>query len=592
MSTQRTVPNSSLYDVVTFDILVDGELMNPAYQVLNILIIKEANRVPTARIELRDGDASLETFEISNTDLFVPGKEIQVKLGRDRENTQVFKGIITQQRIKIRQDGRASLWVECKDASVKMTIGRHSKYFEEQTDSQVIESLISAYSGLTPEVEATSHMHKELVQHHATDWDFMLSRADVNSMLVLVDDGTVQVKKPDSSAEPALSLSYGGTIHEFEAVMDARAQWAAANAKSWDYAGQQLFESESGSADFGEHGNISGSNLSDTIGLEKFELRHSGHLLAEELEAWAKACMLKSRLAKIRGWGKVVIGYAPIKPGDTVELAGVGNRFNGNAYVTAVRHEVGAGAWHTYIQFGLSPDWFASREEVIDFPAAGVLPAVHGLQIGKVVQLQDDPDGEDRILVKLPIIDNEATGIWSRVCTLDAGTERGSFYRPEIDDEVIVGFLNGDPRDAVVLGMLHSSAKPAPIPGSDDNHEKGFVTRSKMRIWFDDDKKIITIDTPAGNSMVFSEEDTAITITDQNGNNITMDPNGITIKSIADITIEAPGKIDIKASQDLSMEGLNVEGKANVNMKMAGTAAAEFSASGSTTVKGATVMIN
>ena len=96
-----------------------------------------------------------------------------------------------------------------------------------------------------------------------------------------------------------------------------------------------------------------------------------------------------------------------------------------------------------------------------------MLPAIGGLQIGVVSQLQDDPDGEDRILVQIPIIDNQEQGIWCRVSSLDAGDSRGAYFRPEIGDEVIVGFINEDPNDAVVLGMLHSSAKPAPITASD-----------------------------------------------------------------------------------------------------------------------------
>ena len=56
-------------------------------------------------------------------------------------------------------------------------------------------------------------------------------------------------------------------------------------------------------------------------------------------------------------------------------------------------------------------------------------------------------------------------------------------------DEVVIGFLDDDPRQAVILGMLHSSAKAAPLQGSDDNHEKVYQSRSKMRIYFNDDKR-------------------------------------------------------------------------------------------------------
>jgi Rhs element Vgr protein len=200
-----------------------------------------------------------------------------------------------------------------------------------------------------------------------------------------------------------------------------------------------------------------------------------------------------------------------------IELKGVGKRFNGQAYVSGIRHEMTGGTWHTHLQLGLNSKWFYQETDLMEKPAAGLLPGVNGLQIGVVVQLQDDPTGEDRILVKAPIIDPDAEGIWARIATLDAGENRGSFFRPEIDDEVVLGFLNDDPRDPIVLGMLNSSAKPAPLTASDDNHQKGFFTRAELKVTFDDDQKIITLETPGGNKVTLSDADKGISLEDQNG---------------------------------------------------------------------------
>ncbi len=590
MSIERTVPNSSVYDVVTFDINTDGNPVDPGCQVLWISVSKDVNRIPTAKVEIIDGDSALETFPISESDTFLPGKEIQIKIGYDSKNTQVFKGIITKQSIRVRSNGDAVLQVEARDAAVKMTIGRHSNYYEKQKDSQVMETLIGNYAGLSSEVESTQLQHKELVQHHVSDWDFLLSRADVNGLLVIVDDGKVQVKKPDASVKGKLTLSFGGTINEFEAELESRYQWAAVKANSWDYAAQQLFEAQSTSSSFAEPGNITGKKLSDTIGLKEFEMHHGGHRTTEELDAWTKAAMLKSRLSKICGTGKIVEGF-DIRPGETVELAGLGDRFNGTAYVTGVRHEITEGSWYTYVQFGLSPDWYAKREDIIDFPAAGLVPAIYDLQVGKVVKLEEDPDGDDRIQVKLPIIDANASGTWCRYARLDAGNERGTFWLPEIDDEVVVGFINGDPRDAIVLGALHSSNKPAPIKAKDTNHQKGIFTREKMRLLFDDETKTITIDTPAKNSIVIDEKTKSITITDQNKNKITMDDKGITIDSPKDINIKAGANINIEAKANLNIKATAIKEEAKAALEMKG-ATAKMEASGIAEVKGSLVKIN
>jgi uncharacterized protein involved in type VI secretion and phage assembly len=133
--------------------------------------------------------------------------------------------------------------------------------------------------------------------------------------------------------------------------------------------------------------------------------------------------------------------------------------------------------------------------------------------------------------VKIPLLNDDEEGIWCRIALLDAGNERGSFFMPEINDEVVLGFINDDPRHGIILGMLHSQSMPAPVTASDDNNEKGFYTRSKMKLVFDDDKKSITIITPKKKSIVISDDDGSIILSDDLSNKITMDSDGITIEA-------------------------------------------------------------
>ena len=582
---------NSVAGLVTFQVKTDENPSGVPSNILSITISREVNRIPTAKIIIRDGSVALQDFEISNTDEFKPGQEIEIKAGRNGDDESIFKGIIVKQCVKVTESSNSVLIIECKGECVKMTIGRKNKYFSEVTDSQAITEVLGEYQ-LTGEINDTIVTHKEIVQHYSTDWDFILSRAEVNGRLLIADDGKINLVKPDSNQDPVLTLKYGENLLDFQAEMDATTQWKNVKAKSWDHANQALFEAETSESDFVPPGDISGSDLGEVIDLENFELSHSGYVNQEELQIWADACMLKSRLSKIRGRAKV-FGLSELKPGIIVDIKGIGKRFNGKAYVTGVRHELRDGSWYGNVQFGLSPDWCSKKEDIIEPLAGGLVPGIHGLQIGKVVQLQDDPEGAHRILVKLPIIDNEAQGIWARAASLDAGNNRGAFFRPEIDDEVIVGFVNGDPRDAIVLGMLHSSDKPAPIIAEDVNHEKGFVTRSEMKLLFNDDKKIITIETPAGNSIVISEEDTSIILTDQNSNTITMNTDGIALESPKDINIKANQNIKIQATQNIDIEAMNITIKANIQLDAEGGGAGKLSLNaGQAVLKGSMVMIN
>lgn len=586
------IPDTSKHSVATFNILVDGQEINPVYQVLSLVIDTEVNRIPVAKIILRDGDASARTFEISNTDDLIPGKKVMIKIGLDNDNKLVFRGIITKQSIKVKENGNGELHIECRHEAVKMAVGRKSRYFENIKDSRLFDELIGEYSGLQSDTEQTKLEHKELVQHNISDWDFMLLRAEANAMLVNINENTIKISKPDTSGDPVLQVTYGTSILEFEAEMDARTQWKNIKAVSWDYANQQLFEANTSEASlFTQHGNIAGSSLAETINLSEYELHHSGHVLEQELQDWADGVMLRSRLAKIRGRARVT-GFSGIKPGDMVKLEGVGDRYRGNAFVTAVKHEIGNGQWDTHIQFGLDPEPYTQvHKDVSDTQAAGLTGAIHGLQIGIVVQLENDPDGEDRIRVRVPVIDAADQGIWTRIASLDAGTDRGAFFMPEIGDEVIVGFINDDPSDAVVLGMLHSSAKPAPIVAKDVNHEKGFTTRSKMHIMFNDDTKTITIDTPAGNSITIDEQGMKIEIKDQNSNKITMDTSGIKMESPMNVEIKAGVNLTLSAAASLTIGAASLGVKADGNLSMEG-ALAKLSAQGITEISGSLVKIN
>ncbi|WP_440122744.1 type VI secretion system tip protein VgrG [Tenacibaculum sp. Ill] len=581
MNNTGTIQTSKSADLVTFKILIEGEELSKQYEVKNITVSKEVNKIPTAQIVLIDGDASERDFKLSNEELLIPGKEIEITAGYHSDEETIFKGIVIKHNLRIRASS-AQLIVECKDEAVKMTVGRKSKYFYESTDSDIFEEIIGKYS-LSKDVETTNYNHAELVQYNASDWDFVVSRAQANGKLCFVDDGTITIAKPNVSQSEIETVTFGGSLLDFDAEIDARHQVKKVAAYSWNHADQEVIEIEGKDPNVSLNGNLSVSDLNKTIGLESMELRHGGVVTDTELQDWADAKWLFQQLAKVRGRVKFQ-GIPSVKPNTILKLEGVGDRFNGNVYVTGVQHVISEGNWVANAQFGLSTEWFSETFEISAKPASGLLPAIQGLQVGIVSQLEEDPDGEDRILVQIPIVNNEEEGIWCRVASPDAGENRGIFFRPEIGDEMIVGFINEDPNDAIVLGMLHSSAKPSPITATDDNHEKGIVTRSEMKVLFDDDKKIITIETPAGKIISLNEDEGAITIEDDNSNVITINSDGI--------SMESAGDISLKASGDVNIEGTNVSIAANAEFKAEGSAGAEVSTSAIAVLKGSLVQIN
>jgi Rhs element Vgr protein len=578
MRNESVIPTPATPDVCTVALLIEGAEISGKFQILSVNVYRELNRIPSATIQLKDGEAAKADFSASNTENFIPGKKIEIQLGYRSQNDSVFKGIIIKHSIKLRKN-QSMLILECRDEVVKMTRGANSRYYINKKDSDIMEEIIALY-GFQKDITATRASLKEVVQYNASDWDFLLCRAEANGLVVKVEDGKITVAPPATAGKSVLTVQYGSTLLELDAEIDARWQSKGITAHSWNATDQKLLSAEAKEPVTTNNGNLTPGRLADVIG-DAHTIRHGGKLSQPELQAWADGRLLKERLAKVRGRVKFQ-GFAGVMPGNVIEVNGIGERFEGNLYVSGIRHSFAKGNWETDVQLGLNTELYAETYNLRPLPTAGLLPAISGLQIGIVTSLENDPDGEDRIKVRLPMISTSEEGMWARIATLDAGKERGTFFRPEIDDEVIVGFLDDDPRHPVVLGMCHSRAKPAPEPAKNNNHRKGYVSRDKMKFTFDDEKKIILLETPGGNKITLSDEDKGIAFEDQNGNKITLDDSGIKVESSKDLVL--------KAVKNIKVEGMSIEIKAQTAFKATGSGSAEVSGA-STTIKGSATTV-
>ncbi|MEB3281960.1 MAG: type VI secretion system tip protein VgrG [Lyngbya sp.] len=538
--------------VVTTTILSDGLRMNPEYNVMSIDIIKEVNKIPIAQIVLLDGDAAKQEFTISNTDFFKPGKEVEIKLryeGEVQNEATVFQGIIV--RHSVQADRYSSLLtVDLKDVAFKLTTQRRSAVFRDMTDKEIIDNIIRKGGLQVTSIGATKPKHKEMVQYYCTDWDFILSRADVNGLWVLADDGKITVEQPNLKGSPKHTFEYGiDEIYEFEMEADIRHQYTSVESTAWDVKTQKLLPPLKAKSVSLSQGNLKGEQLAKTIGADNYQLITSGQFDDSEMQVWADAKLLKSRFSMLKGRLKIP-GFADIKPGDVMEVAGISKRFNGQTLVTAIRHQVNTKGWQTDVQFGLSTDFFAQQNNnIIDTPAAGLVPAIHGLQIGIVDKFEQDPDKQFRVKVKIPSIETDGV-VWARLASVESGNKRGILFRPEPGDEVILGFINDDPRQAIILGAVHSekNALPSDFTVTQENYQKGIVTKEGLKIIFDDETKSIEIRTAKGDIIKLSEQDKGIELVDENGNMMTMNDQGVQIKSSKDIEIEGKN-IKIKGSK-------------------------------------------
>lgn len=587
MPAERTLPTPIAQR--EFAVKVNGTAVPRTHQLLAASVVNTANHIASARLVYRDGAADTSDFTLSNDSLFVPGAEVEVQAGAGSQMDTLFKGIVVRQRLKVRDQSASQLIVECRHKATKLSLKRHSANHLDKTDSDVITALLGPEGGQA-KVEATSYQHKHLVQYDTTDWDFLVTRAQANGHLVLTRGADIETRKLALQGSPVLTLQYGSTLIELDAEIDAREQTKAVKTLTWNAADQAVHTLDGSAPSFTGPGNLAPDDLADAVAVDALELRHA-MLSDDEATAAADARFATARLCKASGRAKCE-GLGQVQPGDVVELAGVGDRFNGQILVTGVRHEMDlVQGWKTHIQFGGVPEDPERLARLAQARTPSLLAPVHGLQIG-VVTDNEDPDSEFRIRVQLPLVDS-SDGVWARLASLDAGKDRGFVVRPEIGDEVVVGFLDDDPRTPVVLGMLHSSAKPAPIAGSNDNHEKGYTSRSGMKLHFNDDKVVLTISTPGGHTFVLDDDQGSVSLKDSNGNSLLLDDQGITIESCKDLKVKTAGDTkydvggagEIKTSTDCKVD-------AGAQLKLSGTAGAELQSGATVKVAGSLVNIN
>ncbi len=564
-----------------YKILVNGKELDDLADIVSVSVHKQFCKIATAELVLHYGNMlDNEYVDDSNTDIAV-GSEAEIYA--DEGNLCVFKGVIVKKSVSI-SNRKSLLTLTAKHKAYKMTLSRYNHVFADMKDSEIIEEIIKKY-GIACDVEATSYQNEVATQYNCTDWDFVNMKADANSLMVFTDNDKIVVKKPKVEGAKHEINGYESVV-DFDAQVDGRTAFSNYKALSWNYNSQekQEVEQKNSAGDF-QQGSPQTGQLADKLENDTYIMNFNSHFTDKDvITEKVNAVIMRNNLSRIIGKAKLY-GVLDVHPGDTIAFSGLGSSFNGDAYVTEVQFDYENGAWYITIGFGLEEtSYFWSYDDVNAAPASELLPAAGGLQIAKVTALEGDPSDDFRIKVSYPCFDGKNTEIWARYATPDAGNNRGRFVFPEIDDEVVIGFIDQNPNNPIVLGSLYSNSQPASQSLSDDNNVKGVYLKSGIKLEINEEDKIVILETPGSNKLILNDKDGKFEIDDTNGNQIVMDNQGITIKSA--------GNVSIEATQDMKLKGVNYTAEASAQYKASGSANAEVSSSGVMVVKGSLVQIN
>lgn len=187
-------------------------------------------------------------------------------------------------------------------------------------------------------------------------------------------------------------------------------------------------------------------------------------------------------------------------------------------------------------------------------PGGNERPRLYGVYPALVTSVQD-PDNQGRVQIRLPFVEENdgATALaWARLATLMAGGDRGSWFIPEVDDEVLVAFTAGDPRRPVVIGALWNGVDAPPESMDSANNVRSLTSRSGHKLTFDDTAGAEKLELRTQGGHTFTLDDAAggtVTLTHSNGATVKIDAAGnIEITANVKVKVTAPAGLDVTAA--------------------------------------------
>jgi uncharacterized protein involved in type VI secretion and phage assembly len=164
-----------------------------------------------------------------------------------------------------------------------------------------------------------------------------------------------------------------------------------------------------------------------------------------------------------------------------------------------------------------------------------------------------DPEGQGRVRVTLPWSPDTDGGryeTWARLATFMGGANRGSWFVPDVNDEVLIVFEGGDARRPYVIGAMWngSDSPPESMDAAGNNYHKVLRSRNGVKVTLDDSdgREQLILETPGGQKVTLKDGPGVVEIVDNNGNTVKLDTSGITVNATAKVTINA-SQVEITA---------------------------------------------
>ncbi len=517
-----------------------------------------------------------------DSDKLMPGKSLEIKAMAGGAEGIIFKGEIVELEPHYTTEG-LKLTIRGFDKLHRLTRGRYVKSYVQVSDSDIISSVIAAV-GLQAQVTSTSIIYDHVFQANQTNLEFLQERAGALGFFLYAEGDKIHCEPPLNSGE-AIELQWHENLTDFRPRLSTVGQVSEVNVRGWDVLQKQDITAQ---VNTGEGAPSIGVQQQGGALAKSAHGIHAKYLVNEPLVRTSDAA---SKLAQ--AVSNTLIGHyieaegtcggnPKILAGQKVKVSRIGDRFSGEYFITAATHiyQQQLGYVTHFNVSGQHPSTLLST-----ISAARDFRAAPSITIALVTDNQDSEGRIGRVKVKYPMLSDNDSSYWARIATPSAGHNRGFQFLPEVNDEVLVAFEQGDINQPYVIGSLWNGKDDSPQSASDAKDKRMIKTRSGHMIILDDtsgSEKIIIKDKTGSNIIQI----------DSSSNELSISMEGETkIKAKGAISLDSDQSISLKAVNGVKIEGMNVEMSGQTGVKVKGPQV-EVSGDGMLTLKGGIVRIN
>jgi phage protein D len=357
------LPDTSYY-APDFKLLVEGEELNVDTRgdVLDIKVVMDMDNLTSFELTINNWDDEEFAFKHSDGPTFDPGKRVHVKLGYADKLVSMVTGKITTLTPRFPESGQPTLGVSGLDGMVllrnRKPVASDRRQWVNLADWEIVEQ-IAARNRLRFEATKEGEKRDLVVQRNLDDAQFVMERArriDFDCFVStdpLSGKSTLHFERPtdarDKMASQFFSFEWGSSLIQFSPTLTTARQVSKVVVRGWDPKAKKKIEGTASKADLPStpKGGKSGPEIVESQFGDKHDVVVDAPVNSkEEADALAKSLLLKRAYDYITGSGQC-IGLPDLRPGNNVELTGLGRRFSGTYYVKKVEHTFGSNGYHT-----------------------------------------------------------------------------------------------------------------------------------------------------------------------------------------------------------------------------------------------------